>query len=85
VARSYRRRMPAPPPWPPALTGRRGGLAEATSPPGLDLMWTKLRRPYGQGCSGKTTLLAQWRAAGGDRVAWMSLGEAENDPARCWT
>lgn len=42
VARSYRRRTPAPPPWPPALTGRRGGLGEAMSPPGLDLMWTKL-------------------------------------------
>jgi LuxR family maltose regulon positive regulatory protein len=35
--------------------------------------------------SGKTTLLAQWRAAaGGDRVAWVSLDEGDNDPARFW-
>jgi LuxR family transcriptional regulator, maltose regulon positive regulatory protein len=36
--------------------------------------------------SGKTTLLGQWRvAAGGDRVAWMSVGEGDNDPTRFWT
>jgi LuxR family transcriptional regulator, maltose regulon positive regulatory protein len=34
---------------------------------------------------GKTTLLAQWRAAaGGDRVAWMSLDEGDDDPTRFW-
>jgi LuxR family maltose regulon positive regulatory protein len=33
---------------------------------------------------GKTTLLAEW-ARGGDRpVAWLSLDEADNDPARFW-
>jgi LuxR family transcriptional regulator, maltose regulon positive regulatory protein len=36
--------------------------------------------------SGKTTLLAQWRAgAGGGRVAWVSLGESDNDPTRFWS
>jgi LuxR family transcriptional regulator, maltose regulon positive regulatory protein len=34
---------------------------------------------------GKTTLLAQWRAAaGGGRVAWMSLDEGDDDPTRFW-
>jgi LuxR family transcriptional regulator, maltose regulon positive regulatory protein len=33
---------------------------------------------------GKTTLLAHWRAAGGDRVAWVSLDEGDNDPTRFW-
>jgi LuxR family maltose regulon positive regulatory protein len=35
---------------------------------------------------GKTTLLSQW-IAGGDlraRVAWLSLDESDNDPARFW-
>ena len=35
--------------------------------------------------SGKTTLLAQWQAAaGGGRVAWVSLDEDDNDPTRFW-
>jgi LuxR family transcriptional regulator, maltose regulon positive regulatory protein len=34
---------------------------------------------------GKTTLLTQWRAAaGGGRVAWVSLDEGDNDPTRFW-
>jgi LuxR family transcriptional regulator, maltose regulon positive regulatory protein len=34
---------------------------------------------------GKTTLLGQWRmAAGGGRVAWVSVDEGDNDPARLW-
>ena len=36
--------------------------------------------------SGKTTLLAQWgQAAGGGRVAWVSLEERDNDPTRLWS
>jgi anti-anti-sigma factor len=36
--------------------------------------------------SGKTTLLGQWRAAaGGSRVAWVSLDAGDNDPLRFWT
>ena len=33
---------------------------------------------------GKTTLLADWVRAGQRPVAWLSLDEAENDPARFW-
>src|SRR5262245_31733867 len=34
---------------------------------------------------GKTTLLAQWQAAaGGGRVAWVSVDEGDNDPTRFW-
>jgi LuxR family transcriptional regulator, maltose regulon positive regulatory protein len=34
---------------------------------------------------GKTTLLAQWRAAAdGARVAWVSLDEGDDDPTRFW-
>jgi hypothetical protein len=31
---------------------------------------------------GKTTLLGQWRAASGGRVAWVSLEVGDNDPTR---
>jgi LuxR family maltose regulon positive regulatory protein len=34
---------------------------------------------------GKTTLLSQWQAAaGGGRVAWVSLDDGDNDPTRFW-
>ena len=33
---------------------------------------------------GKTTLLAEWVRAGERPVAWLSLDEADNDPARFW-
>jgi LuxR family transcriptional regulator, maltose regulon positive regulatory protein len=33
---------------------------------------------------GKTTLLADWVRAGQRPVAWLSLDEADNDPARFW-
>jgi LuxR family maltose regulon positive regulatory protein len=49
--------------------GLRGKLCLLSAPPGF----------------GKTTLLAQWCAgAGADRVAWVSLDEGDNDPARLW-
>jgi ATP/maltotriose-dependent transcriptional regulator MalT len=34
--------------------------------------------------SGKTTLLADWAAATGGPVAWLSLDAGDNDPARFW-
>lgn len=43
--------------------------------PGLTL----LSAPAG---FGKSTLLAQWAAAAGQPVAWLSLDEMDNDPAR---
>ena len=33
---------------------------------------------------GKTTLLAEWARGGQRPVAWLSLDEADNDPARFW-
>lgn len=49
-------------------------LAEAPRP-GLTL----LSAPAG---FGKSTLLAQWAAAAGQPIAWLSLDETDNDPAR---
>src|SRR5262245_178096 len=34
--------------------------------------------------AGKTALLADWARGGGRPVAWLSLDEADNDPARVW-
>jgi ATP/maltotriose-dependent transcriptional regulator MalT len=33
---------------------------------------------------GKTALMADWARSGDHRVAWLSLDEADNDPARFW-
>jgi len=42
---------------------------------------------YGPAGSGKTMLVAQWRASAQDElpVAWLSLDADDNDPARFWT
>jgi anti-anti-sigma factor len=49
-------------------------------------MQAKLCLLAGPAGSGKTTLLGQWRAAsGGGRMAWISVGEGDNDPTRFWT
>ena len=34
--------------------------------------------------SGKTALLADWARSGGHPAAWLSLDDADNDPARFW-
>jgi LuxR family maltose regulon positive regulatory protein len=34
---------------------------------------------------GKTTLLSEWAGSCGQPVAWVSLDEGDNDPARFWT
>ena len=41
---------------------------------------------YGPAGSGKTMLVAQWRASCADElpVAWLSLDAGDNDPARFW-
>jgi LuxR family transcriptional regulator, maltose regulon positive regulatory protein len=33
---------------------------------------------------GKTALLADWATSASCAVAWLSLDEADNDPARSW-
>ena len=51
--------------------GRRARLTLVSAPAGF----------------GKTTLLARWLTAPGDQrsVAWLSLEEADSQPARFWT
>ena len=44
----------------------------------------KLLLVTGPAGSGKTTLLSTWLREGSRPVAWVSLHEAENDPARFW-
>jgi LuxR family maltose regulon positive regulatory protein len=62
------------------LIARPGLLALLQA--GLGARLCLLDAPAG---SGKTTLLAQWCAtAGTGRVAWVSLDEGDNDPARLW-
>ncbi len=34
---------------------------------------------------GKTTLLSEWCAASGEKIAWLSLDEGDNDLIRFWT
>jgi LuxR family maltose regulon positive regulatory protein len=49
---------------------------------GLQAKLCLLSAPAG---SGKTTLLGQWStAAGGGRVAWVSVDKGDNDPTRLW-
>jgi LuxR family transcriptional regulator, maltose regulon positive regulatory protein len=70
-----------PPTLRPGLISRAGlqSLLQA----GLEGKLCLLDGPAG---SGKTTLVAQWHAAaGGGRVAWVSLDEGDNDPTRFWT
>ncbi len=49
---------------------------------GLDRKLTLISAPAGYG---KTTLLSEWSAGCGRHVAWLSLDEGDNDPARFWT
>jgi LuxR family transcriptional regulator, maltose regulon positive regulatory protein len=69
------------PPVPrPGLVPRAGLLSLLQA--GLQAKLCLLSAPPG---FGKTTLLAQWcAAAGGGRVAWVSLDEDDNDPTRFW-
>src|SRR5215218_8245832 len=70
--------------WPPAPRAGlipRAGL-QALLQAGLEAKLCLVAAPAG---SGKTILLAQWRAvSGGGRVAWVSLEESDNDPTRFW-
>jgi LuxR family transcriptional regulator, maltose regulon positive regulatory protein len=64
----------------PGLVARAGlqSLLQAS----LEAKLCLLAAPAG---FGKTTLLAHWgQAAGGRRVAWVSLDERDNDPTRFW-
>jgi LuxR family maltose regulon positive regulatory protein len=70
--------------WPP--TPRAGLIPRASLQAllqtGLERKLCLVDAPVG---FGKTTLLAQWRvAAGGGRVAWVSLDDGDNDPTRFW-
>jgi LuxR family transcriptional regulator, maltose regulon positive regulatory protein len=69
-------------PAPRAGLVARAGL-QSLLQAGLEAKLCLLAAPAG---SGKTTLLAQWgQAAGGRRVAWVSLDESDNDPTRFWS
>ena len=69
--------------WPPAT---RAGMVpraslESLLQAGLQAKLCLVDAPAG---FGKTTLLTQWCAAAGGRVAWVSLDEGDNDPTRFW-
>jgi LuxR family maltose regulon positive regulatory protein len=70
--------------WPPAIRAgllSRAGL-QSLLEVGLGAKLCLVEAPAG---FGKTTMLAQWRAAAGPgRVAWVSLDEGDNDPTRLW-
>ncbi len=71
------------PPLPPTLV-KRPRLVERLHE-GLSRPLTLLSAPAGYG---KTTLLSEWHdsSPGKDyRLAWVSLDEADNDPARFWS
>lgn len=50
-----------------------------------DGLWKKLTLVSAAAGSGKTTLAAQWMKDSPTLVAWLSLDEADNDPARFLT
>jgi LuxR family maltose regulon positive regulatory protein len=66
----------------PRLVARENLIEELTE--GASLPLTLVSGPAG---SGKTMLVAQWRASerGELPVAWLSLDAGDNDPARFWT
>ncbi|GAB4423356.1 MAG: LuxR C-terminal-related transcriptional regulator [Chloroflexi bacterium OHK40] len=70
----------APPPAPDGSVPRARLLARLAAPAPI----TVLVAPAG---FGKTTLLSQWLAAEGERVAsaWVTLDERDNDPVRFWS
>jgi LuxR family maltose regulon positive regulatory protein len=69
------------PPAPRAGLIPRAGL-QALLQAGLEGKLCLVDAPAG---FGKTTLLTQWHAAaGGGRVAWLSLDGSDNDPTRFW-
>lgn len=61
----------------------RENLIEALS----DGLSSPLTLVYGPAGSGKTMLVAQWRASVADElpVAWLALDGGDNDPARFWS
>jgi LuxR family transcriptional regulator, maltose regulon positive regulatory protein len=68
-----------PPPRPKVVSRPR--LIEALSG-GLHRKLTLISAPAG---FGKTTLVSEWVAGSGEPIAWLSLDEGDNDPARFLT
>jgi LuxR family transcriptional regulator, maltose regulon positive regulatory protein len=63
----------------PGIVARPRLLARLTEEMGRELILVCTPAGFG-----KTTLLAEWARAGQRPVAWLSLDEADNDPARFW-